>query len=98
MATGDVVGRFRIEAVLGRGGMGVVYRGRDPDLDRALALWSVDQKLGTLFRYDRATGKTEHVRDLSLDDATFITMLAPMPDGSQLLQLARSTEDLVVAE
>ena len=38
LRAGDVVARYRIEGYLGRGGMGVVYRGRDPDLDRALAI------------------------------------------------------------
>jgi serine/threonine-protein kinase len=38
LAPGDVFGRFRIEAVAGRGGMGVVYRAVEIDLGRPVAL------------------------------------------------------------
>jgi ketosteroid isomerase-like protein len=38
LAPGDVFGRFRIEAVAGRGGMGVVYRAVELDLERPVAL------------------------------------------------------------
>ena len=34
----EQIGRFRIQSLLGRGAMGVVYRGHDPEIDRPVAI------------------------------------------------------------
>src|SRR5262245_5115252 len=38
MTTPSRIGSYTIEGELGRGGMGIVYRGRDPRLQRAVAI------------------------------------------------------------
>lgn len=34
----ETIGKFRIEGVLGRGAMGIVFRAHDPDIDRTVAI------------------------------------------------------------
>src|SRR3954464_4345219 len=38
LARGEMVGRYKVIRLLGRGGMGAVYAAHDPKLDRQIAL------------------------------------------------------------
>jgi serine/threonine protein kinase len=38
LQSGSAVGRYRIEALIGAGGMGQVYRARDPRIERDVAI------------------------------------------------------------
>ncbi|MBE3638571.1 serine/threonine-protein kinase [Mangrovicoccus algicola] len=39
------IGKYRVEGLLGEGAMGVVYAGRDPDIDRPVAIKSIHRHL-----------------------------------------------------
>src|SRR3970040_34005 len=67
--------RYRIDAELGRGGMGVVYRAHDILLDRAVAVKVLsDSGLGTegrarLLREAQAAAKLNHPNIVTVYDA-----------------------------
>ncbi len=97
--SGDVIGgTFRIEAELGRGGMGVVYRATDLTLDREVALkimmadrWPVEARphLTEVFdREARATAKLNHPSIVSLyhtgDDQGLLYLVLELLRGESL--------------
>jgi serine/threonine-protein kinase len=74
LGPGDQVGRYCIEAVIGQGGMGTVYRARDPHLQRTVALKVVagdrpDLARTRLLREARAAAALVHPHIAVLHDA-----------------------------
>ncbi|MCH9681854.1 MAG: serine/threonine-protein kinase [Deltaproteobacteria bacterium] len=106
VSRGSALGRYLVVDKLGAGGMGVVYRAFDPDLDRsvALKLVSVDHDGGShsdderarLLREAQAMARLSHpnvipVFDVGiLDDAVFVAM--ELVDGITLRQWLREGE------
>ncbi|MBL9026340.1 MAG: protein kinase [Myxococcales bacterium] len=76
---GARVGRFRIEQVLGRGGMGVVYGARDERLDRAVALKLLRGRL-----VDRADRRARFLREAKA------AALVDHPNVARILEASES--------
>jgi formylglycine-generating enzyme required for sulfatase activity/predicted Ser/Thr protein kinase len=71
LSAGDRVHRYVIETVLGRGGMGVVYRARDPELGRAVAIKVLQHGTGggeRLLREAKALAKLSHPNVVTVHD------------------------------
>jgi serine/threonine-protein kinase len=95
------IGKYRLDAILGRGAMGVVYRAFDPLIERTLALKTVhravadpEQALEMLQRFRKeaqAAGRLMHPHIVAVheygetDDLAFIAM--EFVDGSPMSDL-----------
>src|SRR5918994_4710380 len=71
----ETIGRFRIEAVLGRGGMGEVYKAFDPTLQRIVAVKTVrpdidrPEFLERLYREAQACARLQHPNIVTIYEA-----------------------------
>src|SRR6478736_1811356 len=75
LQSGSVVGRYRIDALIGAGGMGQVYRARDPSIDRDVAIkvlpadYAADaERLRRFEQEAHACGALSHPNVLTLYD------------------------------
>lgn len=74
----DQIGRFRIEGVLGRGAMGIIYRAHDPAIDRKVAIKLVradlldgDERADYIERFQReaqVAGRCAHPNIVAIYD------------------------------
>ena len=90
MSQPEKIGKYTIERIIGRGGMSVVYQGRDPEIQRAVALKVIEKALLddnerdivlTRFKYEaQAAGGLFHPRIVTIfeygedDTSAFIVM------------------------
>ncbi|MEM9455239.1 MAG: protein kinase [Myxococcota bacterium] len=97
-ATPVCVGRYHLGPVIGRGGMGVVHRGHDPLLQRAVAIKIIDQRRGgpqlreSLRREAMVVARLDHpgivpVHDLVEDDRGRLHVVMPLVPGRSLREL-----------
>src|SRR5690348_3534395 len=69
LAAGEKLGPYEIIALIGRGGMGEVYRARDPRLGREVALKVSQEKFSERFeREARAIASLNHPNICTLHD------------------------------
>ena len=104
--TGRVIaGRYRLEALIGRGAMGVVWRARDQLLDRDVAIKEV-QIADTLTEEERATAFQRTLREAKtaarLNHPALVTVHEVCADGGRpwiVMQLvhAQSLDQLLTA-
>jgi serine/threonine-protein kinase len=75
----DHVGKYRILSVLGKGGMGIVYKGLDPDIEREVAVKTIrldtspdgpvkEEMLGRVMREAKAAGRLTHPNIITIYD------------------------------
>ncbi|HEX8854694.1 MAG TPA: serine/threonine-protein kinase [Thermoleophilaceae bacterium] len=88
---GMKVGRYRIEAEAGRGGMGVVYRARDPQLDRVVALKVIAPELASDSTF-RARFARESQVTAGLDHPNVIPVYDAGEDDGRLFIAMRFVE------
>ncbi|MGF1468370.1 MAG: serine/threonine-protein kinase [Sandaracinaceae bacterium] len=109
----DQIGRYRVERLIGQGAMGSVYLGRDPKLDRAVAIKAVreldldDARLGPFlerFRNEaRAAARLSHpaivaVYDVGEDEAVGPFLVFEYVAGSSLKQILQARGPLSAAD
>ena len=112
LAPGTQAGRYMILDQLGRGGMGVVYKAYDPELDRRIALKLLSVKTGSqsqgdrardrLLREAKALAQLSHPNVVSaydvgtLDQDVFVAM--ELVEGKTLMEWVRETKPSVYAK
>jgi len=101
MATPKKIGKYEIQGVLGTGGMGLVYKGWDPSIARAVAIKSINKSLhqggeldGALSRFRQeaqAVGRLAHPRIVQIydyiEDDQGAHIVMEMVNGKTLKQL-----------
>lgn len=75
----EKIGKYKILEILGKGGMGIVYKAQDPDIDRVVAIKTIrfdlvqegtlrDELMGRFMREARAAGKLSHSNIVTIYD------------------------------
>ncbi|MCX6569135.1 MAG: serine/threonine-protein kinase [Candidatus Aminicenantes bacterium] len=101
----EKIGKYRILGVLGKGGMGIVYKGLDPDIEREVAIKTIrldgfidgpekEERLNRAIREAKAAGRLNHPNIITiydvLRDADLNFIVMQYVDGQTLQNLIES--------
>lgn len=99
------IGKYKVIDVLGKGGMGIVYRGLDPDIERDVAIKTIrldsyvegpekEEMLNRVMREARAAGRLDHPNIVTiydvLRDKDLTFIVMQFVDGQTLQTLIES--------
>jgi Tol biopolymer transport system component/predicted Ser/Thr protein kinase len=91
LTPGALLGPYRIEAMLGAGGMGQVYGARDTRLDRTVAIKVLDEKFSNRFQREaRAISSLNHPNICTLYDVGPNYLVMELLEGETLAVRLRS--------
>jgi len=93
----DEVGGFRLEEVIGRGGMGVVYRAVQPGLDRKVAVKVIAPAYAADPRYRERFAREARLA-AALDHPNIVTVYTTGDDRGQLYLVMRYIDGVNLAE
>jgi eukaryotic-like serine/threonine-protein kinase len=100
VVVGTQLGPYRVESVLGSGGMGHVYRGRDTRLGRAVAIKIVNREFSSRFEHEaRAISALNHPHICTLYDVGPGYLVMELVEGETLaarLQKGRLPIEMVL--
>jgi predicted Ser/Thr protein kinase/tetratricopeptide (TPR) repeat protein len=101
----ESVGKYRILGVLGKGGMGIVYKGLDPDIEREVAIKTIrfdtfvdgpvkEEMLTRVMREAKAAGRLTHPNIITIYDvireSDLTFIVMQYVDGQTLQSLVES--------
>jgi serine/threonine-protein kinase len=93
----DEIGGFRLEELLGRGGMGVVYRAEQPGLDRKVAVKVISPGHAADARFRERFAREARLA-AALDHPNIVPVYTTGEDGGQLYLVMRYIDGVNLAE